>query len=137
MTAASSLRPQGRCKKREQQGRTEKPRSHVLIMALACTGKQSQSCKSSGVQVILRGRRIRERCQSLLRNAFGNVEHLNNSMLAAPSSLRNHPSGLKTLACKEHGMKIAFLGLGNMGSPMAGHLIAAGHEVKVWNRSLE
>lgn len=32
-------------------------------------------------------------------------------------------------------MKIAFLGLGNMGGPMARHLIAAGHEVTVWNRT--
>jgi len=28
-----------------------------------------------------------------------------------------------------------FLGLGVMGSPMAGHLAAAGHEVTVWNRT--
>lgn len=34
-------------------------------------------------------------------------------------------------------MKIAFLGLGNMGSAMAGHLLAAGHELTVWNRTLE
>ncbi len=32
-------------------------------------------------------------------------------------------------------MKIAFLGLGAMGSPMASRLLAAGREVKVWNRS--
>ena len=32
-------------------------------------------------------------------------------------------------------MKIAFLGLGNMGSPIARRLLAAGHEVTVWNRS--
>jgi 3-hydroxyisobutyrate dehydrogenase-like beta-hydroxyacid dehydrogenase len=31
-------------------------------------------------------------------------------------------------------MKIAFLGLGNMGSVMARRLLAAGHEVTVWNR---
>ena len=31
--------------------------------------------------------------------------------------------------------RIAFLGLGVMGFPMAGHLAAAGHEVRVWNRS--
>ena len=30
---------------------------------------------------------------------------------------------------------IAFLGLGVMGAPMAGHLVAAGHEVRVWNRT--
>jgi len=31
--------------------------------------------------------------------------------------------------------KVAFVGLGVMGFPMAGHLVAAGHEVRVWNRS--
>lgn len=31
--------------------------------------------------------------------------------------------------------KVAFLGLGVMGFPMAGHLAAQGHEVTVWNRS--
>jgi 3-hydroxyisobutyrate dehydrogenase-like beta-hydroxyacid dehydrogenase len=33
-------------------------------------------------------------------------------------------------------MKISFLGLGNMGSHMAGHLHHAGHDVTVWNRTL-
>ncbi len=33
--------------------------------------------------------------------------------------------------------RITFLGLGVMGYPMAGHLVAAGHEVTVWNRSAE
>ena len=32
-------------------------------------------------------------------------------------------------------MKLAFIGLGNMGFPMAGHLAAAGHEVTVHNRT--
>src|SRR6202522_4152997 len=32
-------------------------------------------------------------------------------------------------------MKIGFLGLGKMGAPMARHLIAAGHELRVWNRT--
>jgi 3-hydroxyisobutyrate dehydrogenase len=32
-------------------------------------------------------------------------------------------------------MRIAFLGLGRMGSAMAQHLIDAGHELSVWNRS--
>jgi 3-hydroxyisobutyrate dehydrogenase-like beta-hydroxyacid dehydrogenase len=32
-------------------------------------------------------------------------------------------------------MRIAFLGLGIMGRPMASRLAAAGHEVSVWNRS--
>jgi 3-hydroxyisobutyrate dehydrogenase-like beta-hydroxyacid dehydrogenase len=32
-------------------------------------------------------------------------------------------------------MKVGFLGLGNMGTPMALRLLAAGHELSVWNRS--
>jgi len=32
-------------------------------------------------------------------------------------------------------MKIAFLGLGNMGSHMAHHLLRAGHDITVWNRT--
>jgi 3-hydroxyisobutyrate dehydrogenase-like beta-hydroxyacid dehydrogenase len=32
-------------------------------------------------------------------------------------------------------VKIGFLGLGNMGTPMALRLLAAGHELSVWNRS--
>ncbi len=32
-------------------------------------------------------------------------------------------------------MKIAFLGLGAMGKPMVRHLVKAGHDVTVWNRS--
>ena len=32
-------------------------------------------------------------------------------------------------------MKVAFLGLGVMGAPMAGHLADAGHDVAVFNRS--
>jgi 3-hydroxyisobutyrate dehydrogenase-like beta-hydroxyacid dehydrogenase len=32
-------------------------------------------------------------------------------------------------------MKIGFLGLGKMGAPMAMHLLAAGHELRVWNRT--
>ncbi len=31
--------------------------------------------------------------------------------------------------------KLAFLGLGVMGYPMAGHLQAAGHDVTVYNRT--
>jgi 3-hydroxyisobutyrate dehydrogenase-like beta-hydroxyacid dehydrogenase len=34
-------------------------------------------------------------------------------------------------------MKIGFLGLGKMGAPMAQRLIAAGHQVTVWNRTRE
>ena len=32
-------------------------------------------------------------------------------------------------------MKIGFLGLGQMGAPMALRLLAAGHELIVWNRT--
>lgn len=32
-------------------------------------------------------------------------------------------------------MKIAFLGLGKMGAPIAGHLLKAGHQLTVWNRT--
>ncbi len=31
--------------------------------------------------------------------------------------------------------KVGFVGLGVMGAPMAGHLVAHGHEVTVWNRT--
>lgn len=34
-------------------------------------------------------------------------------------------------------MKIAFLGLGNMGIPMAQRLMSAGHSLTVWNRTAE
>ena len=32
-------------------------------------------------------------------------------------------------------MKLAFIGLGVMGAPMAGHLARAGHDVTVYNRT--
>ena len=32
-------------------------------------------------------------------------------------------------------MRIGFLGLGNMGGPMAANLLRGGHELRVWNRS--
>ena len=32
-------------------------------------------------------------------------------------------------------MRVGFLGLGNMGEPMAANLLAAGHQVTVWNRT--
>ena len=34
-------------------------------------------------------------------------------------------------------MRIGFLGLGTMGTPIALRLLAAGHELSVWNRSEE
>jgi len=36
---------------------------------------------------------------------------------------------------KTKGVTVAFIGLGVMGAPMAGHLAAAGHQVAVWNRT--
>src|SRR6478609_1070261 len=33
--------------------------------------------------------------------------------------------------------RIAFVGLGRMGAGMAGRLLAAGHDLRVWNRSPE
>jgi 3-hydroxyisobutyrate dehydrogenase-like beta-hydroxyacid dehydrogenase len=33
-------------------------------------------------------------------------------------------------------VKVAFIGLGNMGNPMARHLLRAGYDVTVWNRTL-
>ena len=38
---------------------------------------------------------------------------------------------------KESMAKIAFIGIGVMGGPMAGHLVKAGHELTVYNRLLE
>jgi 3-hydroxyisobutyrate dehydrogenase-like beta-hydroxyacid dehydrogenase len=32
-------------------------------------------------------------------------------------------------------MKVAFLGLGRMGAPMAAHVVKAGHDLTVWNRT--
>lgn len=32
-------------------------------------------------------------------------------------------------------ISVAFIGLGNMGAPMAGHLVDAGHDVRVFNRT--
>lgn len=34
-----------------------------------------------------------------------------------------------------YAVPVAFIGLGVMGAPMAGHLVRAGHEVVVWNRT--
>ena len=42
---------------------------------------------------------------------------------------------LKGRTGKEDEMRIGFLGLGKMGTAMALRLVAAGHELSVWNRS--
>jgi 3-hydroxyisobutyrate dehydrogenase-like beta-hydroxyacid dehydrogenase len=44
---------------------------------------------------------------------------------------------LMTICSTGIGMKIGFLGLGRMGTPMALRLLAAGHELSVWNRTEE
>ena len=41
----------------------------------------------------------------------------------------------RTYAPVETPAKVAFLGLGVMGYPMAGHLVKAGHQVSVFNRT--
>ena len=33
--------------------------------------------------------------------------------------------------------RVSFLGLGVMGYPKAGHLVRAGHQVRVYNRTLQ
>jgi len=37
---------------------------------------------------------------------------------------------------RKDAVKVAFIGLGNMGSPIARNLLRAGHELTVWNRTL-
>jgi 3-hydroxyisobutyrate dehydrogenase-like beta-hydroxyacid dehydrogenase len=53
---------------------------------------------------------------------------------------RAKPASSRTLPIwsthEEMEMKVAFIGLGQMGSGMAGNLLAAGHQVTVWNRDL-
>jgi 6-phosphogluconate dehydrogenase (decarboxylating) len=44
---------------------------------------------------------------------------------------------IESTAPKRLAMRIGFLGLGAMGTPMALRLLAAGHELSVWNRSEE
>jgi 3-hydroxyisobutyrate dehydrogenase len=45
--------------------------------------------------------------------------------------------GMGRSASRKKMAKLAFLGLGVMGAPMAGHLQAAGHQVTVYNRTTE
>jgi 3-hydroxyisobutyrate dehydrogenase len=44
-------------------------------------------------------------------------------------------SGVASLGAMDENTKIAFLGLGSMGAPMARRVAAAGHPLTVWNRS--
>ncbi|HXM28391.1 MAG TPA: NAD(P)-binding domain-containing protein [Chthoniobacterales bacterium] len=53
-----------------------------------------------------------------------------------PTIAREPSNGLE----RQHegqAMKVAFLGLGNMGAPMARNLVKAGYQVTVWNRTRE
>jgi glutamyl-tRNA reductase len=51
---------------------------------------------------------------------------------------RAKPASSRTLTIwsthKEMDMKVAFIELGQMGSGMAANIVAAGHQVTVWNR---
>ena len=49
---------------------------------------------------------------------------------------RRYAFHVKTTGTIKHVAKVlGFVGLGVMGGPMAGHLVAAGHSVIVWNRT--
>nr|WP_277991350.1 NAD(P)-dependent oxidoreductase [Corallococcus macrosporus] len=58
---------------------------------------------------------------------------------AAPSSGWTCRKNSRTKREREHegsiSMKVGFIGLGNMGTPMAKNLAGAGHELTVWNRT--
>jgi len=59
---------------------------------------------------------------------------LRNPQLGAFSRVDTLPSARAPLVYLEH-MKISFIGLGNMGLPMARHLLQAGHKLTVYNRT--
>ena len=48
---------------------------------------------------------------------------------------RRVPAIMALISKEEDEMRLGFIGLGIMGRPMAKHLLAAGHEMTVWNRS--
>ena len=53
-----------------------------------------------------------------------------------PASFGARPPDRRGNVCQTRRMaRVAFLGLGVMGGPMAGHLASAGHEVTVYNRT--
>src|SRR5687768_12319014 len=57
--------------------------------------------------------------------------------LAMTSGSRPSGAPRKQALCPEAMARIAFIGLGVMGGPMARHLGKAGHNVVVYNRTLE
>src|SRR6476619_2931579 len=61
-------------------------------------------------------------------------------MRSPATCARRSPSAPGTSRCAPGSpgrMRITFLGTGIMGAPMARHLAQAGHDVRVWNRTLE
>ena len=56
-------------------------------------------------------------------------------MPPAPSSDRSPRATRRHFNPRIHRMQIGFLGLGAMGSAMAGNIAAAGHEVRGWSRA--
>jgi glutamyl-tRNA reductase len=50
-------------------------------------------------------------------------------------SERGSSSERKNVAGRQAKLKLAFIGLGVMGFPLAGHLARAGHDVTVYNRT--
>ena len=59
-----------------------------------------------------------------------------NGVRKSPCHSLRRQTNLKANECKGKDMsKVAFLGLGVMGYPMAGHLAAKGHDVTVYNRT--
>jgi 3-hydroxyisobutyrate dehydrogenase-like beta-hydroxyacid dehydrogenase len=65
------------------------------------------------------------------------IAPFNQSQINRETTARDRALRLKKRAShrKVDFMKIAFIGLGNMGSPMAGNLIKAGHTLNVYNRT--
>jgi 3-hydroxyisobutyrate dehydrogenase-like beta-hydroxyacid dehydrogenase len=63
-------------------------------------------------------------------SAFGKIgDQIGSPHLFQPISRPFHPFP------QENNVNIGFLGLGNMGEPIAANLLAAGHAVTVWNRT--
>src|SRR5690606_17976445 len=84
-----------------------------------------------------RARRPRRACRrgsgSRPSAARRNRKSLPREIPAGKDCLARPKSALE--AAMTESKRIAFLGLGTMGAPMAGHLARAGHRVTVWNRT--
>ena len=64
-------------------------------------------------------------------------EALDESFPASDPVAVHLPEGPERSFAEGRPMKIGFVGLGNMGAPIATNLVRAGHAVLVWNRSAE